>query len=242
MPQVFAWPPVSLTGYAHTISRPVQRAEGLQGAPYLSQSEPTRTLVAASVTGIGRHGDSGAYVEMLKQLLDGKLALVRLTPCPRHWHGALRGIDRIRGQVDLVWNDGATGITWSSGGQSILWKTVGKIQGTSGSDDWPYLDCTGFPPNIRVALPTEPISVGGVSALVLRTAVSDATGAARLYLSSALPSGSVLIGREPSKVFEIIDYPQTFQPAGGSYGYDFEMVERFETDFVDSLVDVNPWI
>ena len=82
MPDVFQWPPVFLVGHEHTITRPVQRSEGLAGTPYQSQSEPTRRMVEASVAAIGPQRSGAGYVETLKELMDGKLPLVRFTLLP----------------------------------------------------------------------------------------------------------------------------------------------------------------
>ncbi|MGC1497285.1 MAG: hypothetical protein WA790_15860 [Sulfitobacter sp.] len=241
MPDVYAWPPVFLSASEHTISRPVQRAEGLSGAPYLSQSEPTRALVTAVVSGIGRNRDQGAYVEALKVLLDGKLALVRMTPFKKHWWGGTGDLDGLRGGTPLSWTDDSNDLSWETGGAGLLWLVGRPITATAGNDGWPYIDCVGFPPNLRIAVPAEPVTGGGEKAIVLRTVTSDADGNARIYVSAPIPSGLVSIGKIESRVFEIPNFPRSIQSTTGNYSYSFDMVERFDTDFVDGFEELNPW-
>lgn len=241
MPEVFAWPPVFLTGHERTQDRPLQRSVGLSGTSMFSQSEPTRKIVSADVSGIGKTLDGAAYVEMLKVLLDGKPPFVRMQLLPRFWFSALGGQPTRRGQLDLEWTAGGTGLSWTEGGIAMNWSIGNRIDGVAGNDGWPYLDCTGFTPRKVAAYPTEQFTVGGVTATVLRTAYADAEGAARVYLMTALSSGEVQIGIEETAAFEIMSFPRSKQSVSGTYGYGFELREIFASEYADGFTEVNPW-
>lgn len=242
MPDVFAWPPVSLTGHEHTISRPVQRAEGLNGAPYLSQSEPTRKLVTAQVSGIGQDAMGSGYIEVLKDLMDGKLALVRMAPCVKHFRGALGDLRGQRGPQGLQWETASDDLAWTARNGPLVWTAGSQITAQTGVDGWPYLDCSGLPGNTVIAAPSEPIKVGASASVVIRPARSDANGNARVFTKDRLPSGFVVIGEIESSVFEITEFPRSTQPMVGTYGYNFEFIERFAEDFAEGFNEVNPWI
>ncbi|MEL7299377.1 MAG: hypothetical protein AAFM92_03245 [Pseudomonadota bacterium] len=241
MPDVYAWPPVHTTAYEHTISRPVQRSEGLSGSPRLSQSEATRTLITAVVTGIGPDRLGAGYVEMLKRLLDGKLALVRLNPLPQHWYPVTDGLDGLRGTPGVEWTDGGAETTWEEPPAVVFWTFGNTIEATAGADTWPYVDCSGLPANRLIAAPSEPVRVGTITAYALRPSYSNAQGEARIYVSSALPSGPIIIGSNQSRVFEIDSFPRAVQPASENYSYNFTMTERFESDFTSAFTELNPW-
>ncbi len=241
MPEIFAWPPVFLTGHERTQDRPMQRSVGLSGSSTFSQSEPTRKLVSADVAGIGKTLDGAAYVEALKILLDGKPPFVRMKLLPRFWFQALGGQSTRRGQVDLEWTAGGVDLDWTAAGSVLNWSVGNRIDGVAGADDWPYLDCTGFAPNKVAAYPTEKFTVGGVTATVLRTAHADATGAARVYLMTALSDGEVQIGVEETAAFEILSFPRSKQSVTGTFGYGFELREIFASEYADGFTEVNPW-
>ncbi|CUH66807.1 hypothetical protein TG4357_02651 [Thalassovita gelatinovora] len=241
MPNVYSWPPVGLIGHAHTISRPVQMVRDLKGTPVFSQSEPTRRQVSAMVSGVAFRGESGGYIEALKAILDGKEPFVRMKPKPRHWWRlghrlGVRGqqqVNFVAGPVDALLKDGAITVNLVAGDEII---------GTAGINGFDYLDCTGFAPNTLVALPSEAVSVDGHTARCIGRYQSDATGAARIYLDAALPSGSVVIGREESIAFYIEEFPSASQPLSGGYSYDFQLTEIFEDEYPDGFTEVDvPW-
>ncbi|MEH6522568.1 hypothetical protein [Sulfitobacter sp.] len=242
MPEVFAWPPVFMTGHERTQDRPVQRSEGLSGAVSLSQSEPTRRLVSADIAGIGKTRDGAAYVEALKMLLDGKPPFVRMTLLPRFWFQALEGQGFRRGAVDTNFLAAGADVDLTANGVGLNLTTGSRIDGVAGHDGWPYLDCTGFAPNKVAVLPTERVTVGDVTATVLRTAHADSGGNARVYLMTALADGEVQIGIEETAVFEILNFPRAKQPLSGNYSYGFELREAFASEYADGFTEVNPWV
>jgi hypothetical protein len=241
MPDVFAWPPVQLVGHEHTISRPIQRAEGLSGTAQGSQSEPTRRMVRAAVAGIGTDGAGAGYIEMLKHLMDGKLAFVRMTPLPQHWIGAVRGMVGERGGEGVNWATGGVDLNWQTNGVDLLWASGRVITAVAGADTWPFLDCSGFQPNKQIAVPSELVAVAGQTARVLRVARSDGAGNARVYLATALPSGTAVFGVRESMAFEIVKFPRAMQPLSGNYRYDFELREVFASEYLDGFNEVSPW-
>jgi hypothetical protein len=207
----------------------------------MSQSEPTRRLVSADVAGIGKTKDGAAYVEALKILLDGKLPLVRMTLLPQFWLRALRGQGFRRGNVDTNFAAAGVDLNLTAGGVGLNLIARSRIEGVAGNNGWPYLDCTGFAPNKVAAFPTERITVGGVTAIVLRTAYADSSGNARVYLMTALADGEVQIGIEETVAFEVLDFPRSKQPLSGNYSYGFELREVFVSEFADGFTEVNPW-
>lgn len=240
MPDVYDWPPVGILAHETTINRPGSSSRGLSGTPYYSQFQPTRTIYTATVSAMSCAGAAGGYVEALKILLDGKLPLIRVRPRPRAWQHATGAMGYLREPTYLTWTAGEDPTAWQNDGDPLLWITAG-IVGTAGtSGGWAFLDCTGFPPNRLVAIPSETVTVGGGTATVLRPATSDASGAARLWINTALESGPVTLG-ETRRVFCAPDLPRTTQPDFGDYAYTFEMFEVFETEFTEAFTYLNPW-
>jgi len=241
VPEVIAWPPLGITAYEHTLTRPVQRDTGLAGEPYLSQSLKTRRTYVARTSGIGGDRFGAGYVEILKHLLDGKLALVSVPTLPRVWMGAVRAMAD-RGADQITWVTPPNAVTWSNGA-TVKWIDRNQIVAVSGLDraGFAYIDCTGLPVSQTVAAPGEAVSVAGETAYVLRPAKSNAEGEARVYLTSPLPSGNVRIGVIEVRTFEIPEFPRAQQPVNGDFFYEFQMREAFDDDFDTPLEVINPW-
>ncbi|GGX63316.1 hypothetical protein GCM10007385_35560 [Tateyamaria omphalii] len=241
MPDVIAWPPLGITAYEHTLTRPVQRETGLDGEPYLSQSLKTRRTYTARTSGIGPDRFGAGYVEILKHLLDGKLALVSVPTLPRVWMGAVRAMPD-RGADQITWVTPPEPVTWQDG-SAVGWINRDHIIAVAGADQsgFNYIDCTGLPVSQTVAAPGEAVSIAGDTAYVLRPAKSNEDGEARVYLTGPLTSGNVRIGVIEVRTFEIPDFPRAQQPVNGDFFYEFQMREVFDDDFDTPLQVINPW-
>jgi len=237
---VYAWPPVYTTAQYLTPSRPGQSSLGLSGTAAHSQAAPTRRMWNATVSATAKDGNAHGYIEVLKILMDGKLPLVRVRPLPRHYR-RVRGGAPTLGKRDLSWTSSGDPLGWTTSGSDLGWTVGSEVSATTGSDDWQYIDCTGLPASRLVAAPGEMIEASnGATAHVLRPATSDASGNARIYLTSAIPTGTVLIGVRESIALRIVDFPTSSQTLE-AYSYQFEMVEAFSTEYSGGFTELDPW-
>ena len=246
MANVYAWPPVGLTGWELHTSNPVSRSPTFfQGTARTSSFQRERRYATAVVTGIGSDKNGAGYVENLKRLILGGRHLVRVPSMSPIWALA-RGNDDFTNAV-LEWTDGGTDMLWTSGGTDMVW-TSGDyaIQGTATTDDgWPAVALTGLPANKVVARPSEYITVTDSSATeasrVLTAATSDGSGNATVRLFDAFTiDGLVSIGGCESIVFEALDMPRAVQPVGAKWSYTWNFREVFEDEY-DSWTELDPW-
>ena len=242
MVDVIAWPPVFAVGAENTIVQPIGVSRGLTGGRYASQAHPERRTATMVVAGIGKDLAGAGYVEMFKRALKGGANLTRLSPCPSHWHLATRGLSNLRGAQPIEWVDNDIPVEWLDGADDVVFTHGARIDGIADlTGVWPKLVCSGFPPSRVIAFPSELVTVGSASARVLRVASSDAAGNATLYLDTALPDGSVIVGASESVVYEVqTPLPRSVQKTSGNFSFTFNLLEVFEVE-TDGFVEVNPW-
>ncbi|MEM1361947.1 MAG: hypothetical protein AAGF94_09565 [Pseudomonadota bacterium] len=84
------------------------------------------------------------------------------------------------------------------------------MTGSAGADDWPYLYRVGFAASRLVVARGSQITAKSAYVWSSRPAYSDASGAARIYLSAALGDGLVTIG-EQERIFHVNDWPRAVQ-------------------------------
>lgn len=239
MPDVYTFPPVGITAYENSIDDPLRVSVSYSGAARGSQVRANRAIYNISVSGVGTDGNGMGYIETLKQLLKGKLPLVQIDTLPAVWWGQTCQ----RGEIasdEVVWTSGGDELVWTSGGDDLVWRDSAEITATAGNDGFDYIDITGVPLGVTI-YPGEAVQGGGDVAYVLgqKEVTEDPV---RLYLTAPIASGEVNIGRKVTRVFRITNEPSAMQTTG-AFGYDFTMIEAFETDFPDgfNIRDV-PWI
>lgn len=219
MPNVYAWPPVGVTGHEWTEEAPVNTSRSLlTGARFVSAAQRKRRLVTMNVSSLARGRSGAGYVEVLKRLLAGGENLVRLHSYPIN--------------------------SW---GDAVLYTgTLGATAGTSGGFE--ILTVTGLPPETLVARPgtfltyySPPEELVGETVMVMTEAMSDESGIAVIRLMSGLAgSGRVEIGTRDTGVFEAVDMPRAVQPVAGDWSYQCSFREVF-ADEVGALTEVDPW-
>jgi hypothetical protein len=241
MPNVYAWPPVTIMAWRNTISRPGSISRGLNGRSYYSQAQAARAMYACQVLDTGRSRGDAGYIDMLRRLCDGKPGIVRIKPAPPIWWAATRGLQGLRGAEDLVWLSDGRDLDWTSGSDDLVWTTGTTISATAEADgDWDAIRCTGLPASRYVAFAGEIVAAEtGETARVLKHEKSDADGEALIRLDGAIPTGNVIIGVRESLMMQITRWPDNI--LGTAPGeMRFEMTEVFDTDF-SSFTEVDPW-
>lgn len=237
MPEVYAWPPVRIAAHGSGLSRPGGTSFDLRGVGYYSQAQKAREMYRVSVLALGSERDGSGYIDMLKRQLDGKPPLVRISPLPPLWLGALRGLQGKRGAEELRWwADGRT-LDWD-----LVWTSGNVISAVSAADgNWNGIRCTGLPPSMPVAFPGELVRAKtGEVARVLKREISDPEGTATIRLDAFIPSGEVLIGARDSLVMWIDVWPTTML-SFGAQTIDLTMHQVFAEDYADAFTEVNPW-
>jgi hypothetical protein len=241
---VYAWPPVGLTGWELTVLDPVSESRTLlQGQPVTSGYRARRRAATAVVPMLGPDGANSGYVEMLKRYLSG-VHLVRVECQSAIWFNARSRLPNAIGR----WLSGSTEGLWLSGSTEGYWSS-GSAYGTAGTvDGWPAVTVTGLPPSQIVVRPHELVRLlapdeDAQSARAVRVTRSDAAGEAVIRLETALTgAGPISIGDAESVVFKPLGYPRAVQDlqGGGAYTWNFE--EAFEDDPVyGTWAEVNPW-
>ena len=241
MADVVAWPPVTMMARESRPSRPGSTSYGMKGNAYYSQAQASRRLYSGQALVTGRDLAGLGYIDMLYDELDGKLALVRVTPNPALWTGATRGLLGFRGQQDMEWQEDGRTLIWDSGG--LVWAEGAVISATAVMDGtFPAILCTGLPASRIVAFPGEIVRAEtGETARVRKLERSDASGAARIRLNAVLPTGDVLIGARESLVFEITEWPDGMSSDRFDGRGQFRFRQAFETDFADGFTEIDPW-
>lgn len=249
MTDVIAWPPFQLTGWELAEVYPQSRSVGLiEGRPRTSSAQRGRRVATANVTGIGTAKDGAGYVRMLNRQWAGKPNLTRVECFSSLWYLAGGGLD-LRNNV-LEWADAGADLFWTAGVPSLIWGDGAyALEGTPATDGgWHSLTVTGLPPSRIIARPSELISVtdGATTqtAYVLRTTRSDASGVATIRTDKATAftlTGLASIGQRESVVFEAASVPRSVQGVSGTFGYQWDFVERFEDEYPDGWTEVDPW-
>ncbi len=248
---VYAFPPVTLTGSEWTKLIPVSRSQSIMsGKRYISAAKRKRRLAACKVQALG-NGNSGAgYCEVLKELLEGGENLVRLNSWAVNWHlDSARAKGLVNAQV-LNWATGGNPLDWTTSGQPLGWYTGAILNATPTTDGgWPAVTVTGCPANMIVARPADFITVFanpsdavGVTVKVMAQATSNASGVAVIRLMEALASGGrVNLQSSETAVFEVLEMPRSMQPVAGNWSYDWAFKEAFEDEAEGGFVELNPW-
>lgn len=248
MRNVYAWPPVGLTGWELHESVPISRSQSLfSGAPVTSSFQRPRRLATAIVPGIGKDQNGAGYVDVLKQLLEGGRHFVRVDCIPALWALAARDLDLRRKALRLM--QGGTELMFSDGGNTLkLVSSDFALTATPTTNGgWPAIDVTGLPPNMTVARPSQRIRItasNGDTELVtvLAAAQSDGSGAATIRLLSATTlTGSASIGERESIVFEAMGLPRAVQPAAGTFEFTWNFREVFEDEDAEAWAELDPW-
>lgn len=246
MTNVYAWPPVGLTGWELTQSDPVSKSTGFfDDREYVSSRGRSRRLARAIVTGLGARGNAGGYVENLKRLLAGGEHLVRIEALSSVWFR--RGNSPEFMSRLLTWQAAGAELLWTAGGVDLDWgggayRMIGSPTTDGG---WPALAVTGLPPNRLVARPGQHIVLRTSGAVergaVLTEARSDAAGAATIRTFETFTlSGRVSIGEPESIMFKALDLPRSLQQMDSDYVYEWSFQEVFADEY-SSLTELDPW-
>ncbi|WP_226559630.1 hypothetical protein [Salipiger thiooxidans] len=248
---VYAWPPVSLTGWSWTVSDPVERSESLlTGASYLSAAQRRRRMATMDVSGVSRNRMGAGYMESLKVFLQGGLHLVRLYSMPISL--ITRHSIEDRQSLSLEWSSEDGDLDWSASGTELFWYSGTPLTGTTGTDAAGFATVTveGLPPNALVARPSEFLTIFanaddavGVTVRIVTAAVSDASGVAvvRVFESpGAFADARVNLGTCDTAVFRPVDMPTPPQMLATDWTYTWEFREVF-ADEVGGFVEVDPW-
>lgn len=246
MTNVYAWPPVGLTGWEATRLDPVSRSESLiDGRARTSSAGRARRLATAIVPGINKDQSGAGYVENLKRLLAGGEHLVRVP-----WRSAIWFLaDRPPGLVTqrLLFTSGEVDLEFTSGGVDLLFGTGVNMIGAPATDDgWDAITVTGLPPNTIVARPSDTIEVRDETTEELRTVLalarSDGSGEAviRILGGPITLTGHVSIGTEEQVLLEALGMPRAVQPLDGDWSYTWNFREVFADEY-GSLTELNPW-
>lgn len=245
MVNVIAFPPVGVTGSMWTVAAPVQRSQSLiTGRRYVSRWGRERREAMVNVSALSRSRSGAGYSEMLTRHLDGGANLVRLNSYPINWHLDQARLEALRSSQPLDWQVGDSPLSWSG---PILWFTGTVVAGlASGSQ----IAVTGLPPNALICRPGDFVrglvalsDLDGPISQATAEATTDSAGAATIKLFNPLPAGTyarVNIGDSDSRVFEVTDIPQSPQPVGANWFYEWRFREVF-ADETDGFVEVNPW-
>ncbi|WP_422073861.1 hypothetical protein [Tranquillimonas rosea] len=246
MAKVVAWPPVGLTAWELTKHHPTSRSRNVFGGPdRISSSGRTRYLATATVTGIGVDAASAGYVEMLKDQLAFGPQLVRVPSMAPLWHLHARGRNLIN--LMLGWETDVADILWTDGGETLTYSTNLAMDGTATTDDgWPAVRVTGIPAG-TIVRPSEYVVIrnqagGEETRRVLTLARANAIGEAVIRVDRAFTlDGLVSVGERKDIVFQALNSPRAVQPVSGSWSFEWQFREVFETEYPSGFEDVDPW-
>lgn len=240
MVNVYSWPPVGYIAAEWTVIDPVSRSRSLiTGATYISAAQRRRRVATLDVSALSLDRNGAGYVEAMKRLLDGGVHLVRLHSTPIIWHLDDRAENVVRTKP-ISWIVPPGDIDWTTPPADIAWWTgPGVTRGQALSDN--RVRVTGLPVNAPVARPGEFVTMNGVTAMVMRPAISDGDGVAILYLDLPLSGSAVIeIGSRETAVFEADAMPRAVQPVGQNWSYQWSFREVFE-DERGPFTEIDPW-
>jgi hypothetical protein len=249
---VYAWPPVSVTGSEWTEDAPVNASvSAITGKRYVSAHARKRKLARAVVPARSAGGMGAGYCEVLKRLLAGGESLVRLYS----WSvnpardGRLEAGTRDAARID--WTESGIDLDWNDAGTSMIWYDGTILAGTRTTDGgWQAVDVTGLPASTLVARPGEFLTVfadetdtTGQTVQVLTAATSDASGDATIRLVDQLPlaSGRINIGTRDTAAFEVTRMPRAVQTLGGDWVYEWSFREVFSDEVAGGFTELDPW-
>lgn len=250
MAEVFAWPPVGLTGWEIAEIEPQSRSVGIVlGRPRTSSAQVARRQAIAVIAGRGKDAAGAGYLRMLRRLWLGKPRLTRVSCLSSLWHLSRAGQDLSNGILE--WTEGAVDLLWTEGGTDLIygWGAY-QTHATPVTDSgWHGLTVTGLPPSTIVARPSEPIRVTDgtdtEAAYVLSVSRSDGSGTAVIRTDKATAftiPGLVSIGHREDVVFEALDLGRAIQPVrGADWSFTWSFREVFEDEFAGGWSEVDPW-
>jgi len=240
MVNVYAWPPVAHTAAEWTVVDPIGRSRSLiSGASYVSAAQRRRRVATLDVSALSLDRNGAGYIEVLKRLLDGGVHLVRLHSTPINWHIDDQTENSTRGRP-ISWILPPGSFDWTVPSAPIRWWSGSAVtmgEALSGN----RVRITGLLPHKLAARPGEFVTMGGVTAMVVRPARSNAAGEAVLHLLSPLSGSDVIeIGTRETGVFEADEMPRAVQPLGQNWSYTWKFTEVFE-DERGPFTELDPW-
>jgi len=252
MANVYAWPPVRAVGSEWTIVSLVQQSRSiLSGRRYVSAAQRERRQATVVVSSLAGGATGAGYCEVLKQLLDGGVNLVRLRSHPVNWHRSVAGDQTWRQRVGIEWTSTELPLEWTEGGTELLWFKGADFAYTQvPGQPFPTVRVTGLSPDRLVARPGEfanfRTSAGADPVdthMILERAQTDSAGVAVVRLVTGPGyDGVVSLGTEDTGVFEALEIPRAVQPIRGDWTYTWRFSEVFEDEVADGFTEVDPWI
>jgi hypothetical protein len=249
---VYAWPPVGAVSTLWTFEQPSSVSEsGLTGAARVSLIRPERRRAKVVVSALSNGRNGAGYSEVLKRLLRGGAALVRLQSSPINWHLDAESAAAWQAGGFLRWITGADApLTWNATGGTVSWFSGLFLTGVIGtSNGFPSLTLSGLPASQPVIRPGESVQVFqdpgdpdevGVSIMAVAPAQSNADGVAVIRLISAPPyAARVAIGRETA-VFRAVSVPSSEQPVGANWTLPWDFQEVLPAE-VGGFVENRDW-
>lgn len=249
MVNVYAFPPVAVTGAELTRDKPVSVSRSmLTGKRYVSAAKRDRRMISLVISGASRHG--AGHVEVLKELLAGGESLVRIKALPINRFADAARDNPLRQYDSTRWVGSNPVVPWQGRQPAPYQHFRTVLSGSIGTaDGWPVVTVTGLPAYSLAARPGEFLqaraSLGATSyseAMVLREAWADETGTAVIRLLSALSYGGYInIGTSLDVVCEPLDLPRAMQPVRGVWSYTWNFAEIFEDEVEGGFTELDPW-
>lgn len=255
---VYAFPPIWVQGHEWTVHQPINVSVGIwDQRQHTSGGFRSRRVVELSTISIA--DDGGGYVEVLKELLEGREHLVRLySYSPNHF--GEEATDAERQSWPLAWRTDAdnplawrtefgqpmrwfTGASGAVGGQTIMAELLSPSQGMG------RILVSGLPPNrlvIRVGEFVEMYPDGDFSAGVrlrsVRRAITNAQGEATIWTVRPFAfAGHCNLGVRDTGVFSVDEMPRAMRTPGQDWPYAWNFTEVFEDETPGGFVERDPW-
>lgn len=255
MTNVYAFPPVAITGWQWDVEDPVAVSRSLlDGGRYVTTSGPRRIVARARVSALGRGRSGAGYMQVLRRLLNGGENLVRLYSWPvnfwldDHDLAALR-----RGEV-ITWADGGALIPWADGGSGLVWLDGAYVTGTTGTDSEGFatIALSGLPSSRLCVRPGDFLTIydavadtTGETIMVMSEGTTDANGDVTVRLiespSTGYSGNRVSVGTSESAVFEVTDMPPMQQTISGDWTVTWAFRQVFADEVPGGFTEVNPW-
>ncbi|BBU58495.1 hypothetical protein KU6B_47600 [Mameliella alba] len=255
MTNVYAFPPVSVTGWEWDVQDPVNVSRSLlDGGRYVTTSSPRRIVARARVSALGLNRSGAGYMQALRRLLNGGEHLVRISSWPvNYWLDDLQ-LSALRGGVQITWEDSGTGITWVDVGSGITWIDGAYITGTTGtdSDGFATIALSGLPASTLCVRPGDFLTIydagadtTGETIMVMSEGVTDASGDVTVRLieapSTSYSGNRVSIGTSETAAFEVTEFEPFSQSYMGDWSATWSYRQVFSDEVPDGFTEVNPW-